>query len=156
MKQHCRLSAAGLLLAVACGPAPRPADDKALVAADVDSATRAFEQAQRDRDPERIVSFLAPGFYMYSDGVRSGYDSVAAAIRAGFRGIRFNEPGFSNIAVLVQGPDEAISSFAFRDSIITGAGELQRAQGATTLVWKRLNGKWQIVYAHADHHPVTK
>lgn len=144
-----------LFVAAACAaPSPDPAEDLGVVATAVDSATRAFEQAQRDRDAERIVSFLAPSFYMYTDGVRSGYDSVAAGIRAGFQDVRFHEPGFSNIAVIVQGPDAAVSSFAFRDSTITGSGQMQRARGATTLVWKRENGAWRIIYAHADHHEI--
>jgi hypothetical protein len=122
------------------------------LAASVDSATRAFESVQRVLDAEGAIAFLAPDFYMYVDGRRVGYDSVAVSIRRSFRVTRHHEPNFRDIEVIVLGPDAAAASFRFHDSIIVADGALQRFRGATTLVWARRAEKWQIVYADADHY----
>jgi ketosteroid isomerase-like protein len=122
------------------------------VEASVDSATRAFEDAERARDPERAIAHLAPEFYMYVDGVRSGYDSVVAGIRRALGTLQRFEPGFEDIEVVVLGRDAAVSTFTFHDAITTADGETQRFRGPTTLVWERRGANWLIVYADADHY----
>lgn len=148
----------GALLVAACQqPAPEGALTAAewqLIAASVDSVTRAFEQAERDRDPERVLTFIAPDFYMYVDGVRADYETTVPGIR-GIASFLHFEPGWENVEVRVLGPEAALVSFAFRDSIITESGELLLARGATTLIWERRDGEWRVVYADADHYPVS-
>ncbi len=125
------------------------------IAATVDSVMGAFEEAERNRDPERLIAFLAGDFYMYADGVRSGYDSVAASMRRNLGTMQHFEPGFDNVEVRVLSRDAALVSLTFRDSVITGAGDLLQFQGPTTLIWQRLEDQWRIVYADADHYPVS-
>ena len=129
--------------------------ERRAVEAEVDSATRAFEDAERSRDAERIIAHLAPGFYMYGDGVRAGYDSVAASIRSSMPTFEHFEPGFSDIEVYALGRDAAVVSLTFNDSITTTDGETLRLRGPTTLVWERLGGEWRIIYADADHYPAS-
>jgi ketosteroid isomerase-like protein len=121
------------------------------VVASVDSATRAFEAAQRALDAERVVAHLAPEFYMHADGQRIGYDSVVTNIRRDFSQARHVEPGFQAIDVLVLSPRTALASFRYRDSVVAADGALRRFRGATTLAWTRRGTGWLIVYAHADH-----
>jgi hypothetical protein len=130
------------------------ADDRAEVTAAVDSAVRAFEAAQRGRDAAAAVALLAPEFYMYTDGVRTGYDSVAASIRRSFPAVRYLDPGFQDVRVHPLSENSALSSFRFRDSLVTGDGVSQRFTGATTLLWERRDGRWLMTYGHADHRPV--
>jgi ketosteroid isomerase-like protein len=147
---------AGVLLMAGC--APRPAvlsdDQRQAIAASVDSATRAFEAAQRARDAERVVAHLAPQFYMYNDGVRADYAATVASIRGSLGAFRHLEPGFTDLEVQVLGPTSAVVSLTFRDSIIDGAGQLLRFRGATTLVWEMRDLEWLITYADADHYAV--
>jgi ketosteroid isomerase-like protein len=151
----------GLLLASACDAGRAPESQSAqlneaerqAVAASVDSATRAFEDAERMRDPERAIAHLAPEFYMYVDGVRSGYDSVVAGIRRTLGTLQKFEPGFEDIEVMVLGRDAAVSTFTFHDVITTAEGDTQRFRGPTTLVWERRGTDWLIIYADADHYP---
>jgi ketosteroid isomerase-like protein len=145
---------AALALLAACGPGHRTVSDaeRRDVAAAVDSATRAFEAAERARDAEGVVAHLAPEFYMYVDGVRAGYDSVVAGIRRGLPTYKHFEPGFDDVEVIVLGRDAAVASFTFHDSIVTASGETQRLRGPTTLVWVRRDGDWRIAYADADHY----
>jgi ketosteroid isomerase-like protein len=146
-----------LLLLTACTAADRSLSDAARrdVAAQVDSATRAFEAAERARDPERVIAHLAPEFYMYNDGARAGYDAVATNIRRGLPTFWHFEPGFIDIEVIVLGHDAAVTSFTFHDSIVTDTGETLRFRGPTTLVWERRAGDWRIVYADADHYAIA-
>jgi hypothetical protein len=143
------------LVVVACGPGEFTDAARREVAADVDSATRAFEAAQRARDPDRTAAFLAPEFYMYNDGVRADYESVAAGIRQSLPQFRHVEPGFKDVETIVLSPDAAVTSLTFHDSIITASGDLLQLRGPTTLVWQRRGPDWRIVYADADHYPDT-
>lgn len=149
----------GLVVAFAAcregAEAPLSDAERRSMAARVDSLTGAFEAAQRSRDPERTVGFLAPDFYMYVDGVRSGYDSVAARIRRTLGAMQHVEPGFENVEVRVLGRDAALVSLVFRDSVITASGQTQQSRGPTTLIWERRQDQWRIVYADADHYPVA-
>ncbi len=119
------------------------------------SRTRAFEHAERSRDAERTISFMAPDFFMYNDGIRIRYDSIAASIRRTMSAFKYFEPGFDNVEVRVLGPDAAVVAFTFRDSIVTMSDQIMRFTGPTTLVWERRDGDWLIVYADADHYPVS-
>jgi hypothetical protein len=148
---------AALLVAACQQPAPEPgptAADHQLIAATVDSLTRAFEQAERDLQPGRVLSFLSPDFYMYADGVRANYGEVVTGIHE-ISTFQHFEPGWENLEVRALGPGAALASFTFRDSIVTASGEVLLAGGATTLIWERRDGGWRVVYADADHYPVS-
>ena len=114
-----------------------------------------FEEAERSRDPERLIAYLAFDFYMYTDGIRTSYDSVTASMRRTLGTMQHFEPGFAEVEVRVLGRDAALVSLTFRDSIITASGDLLQFQGPTTLIWERLEGQWRLVYADADHYPVS-
>ena len=90
---------------------------------------------------------------MYADGVRANYGEVVTGIHE-ISTFRHFEPGWDNLEVHALGPDAAMVSFTFRDSIVTGSGDVLLAGGATTLVWERRDGQWRVVYADADHYPV--
>jgi len=61
---------------------------------------------------------------------------------------------WNDLRITVIGPDAALSSFHFRDSIVTKSGELIRTQGPTSFVWERRGDEWRIVYGDADHYPI--
>lgn len=145
-----------LILAGACAPGTGALSDaeRTAVAAAVDSATRAFEAAERAQHADHVIRHLAPDFYMYNDGVRTSYDSVVASIRRTMGTFQHFEPGFADVAVRVLGRDAALVSLTFHDSIVTTAGETLRFTGPTTLVWERRGADWLIIYADADHYPV--
>ena len=149
------LGALALLLTGGCAADGGTLTDAERVAIghSVDSATRSFEAAERARDGERLIAHLAPDFHMYNDGVRVGYDSTVAMIRATMGALQFFEPGFADIEVMVLGPDAAAVSFTFHDVVVTAENDTLRAQGPTTLVWVRHGADWLIRYADADHYP---
>lgn len=149
-------------LGVAVGCAPEPAAEapafdavaRTAVEAAVDSATRAFRAAEAARDTERMLAHLAPDFSMLLDGARVGYDSVAAGARRTMPGMIHFDPEWTDIRVRALGPDAAVSSFLFRDSVVLAGGQVAMGRGPTTLVWERRGADWLIVHADADHYPV--
>jgi len=62
---------------------------------------------------------------------------------------------WSDLEVRALGPDAAIATFRFRDSIVTGTGETSVLEGPTTLAWERRGEDWLIVFVDADHYPPT-
>jgi ketosteroid isomerase-like protein len=145
----------GLLWLAACGGSGFSDTERSRVTASVDSATRAFEAAQRARDADLTAAFFAPEFYMYNDGQRADYESVVTGMRQSLPQFRHVEPGFQDVNVMALAPDAAVASLTFHDSIITATGELLQLRGPTTLVWQQRGPDWRIVYAHSDHYPDT-
>jgi len=156
MRPIARYHFAFLVLVTACAPAGQSLSDadRATIAAAVDSATRAFQAAERARDAEATIAHMATDFYMYNDGVRSDYESVVASIRGTMGSFAHFEPHWTNLEVKVLGPDAALVTLVFRDSIVTVTGETMRLTGPTTLVWERRGADWLITFADADHYPV--
>jgi uncharacterized protein (TIGR02246 family) len=121
----------------------------------VEAAMRSFEAAERALDPERLVAHFAPveDFLVYNDGERVTYDVMVAGVRRTFPTLRSIEGGFSDLQVIVLGPDAALVAAAFREAITDEAGNTARARGAATWLWRRTDGDWRIVYGHVDHYP---
>lgn len=143
-------------LTAACSAGDHRLDEaeRNTIARAVDSATLAFEAAERARDAEAIIAHLAADFYMYNDGRRTPYDSVVASIRRSMRTFQHFEPGFRDIEVRVLGRHAALVSLTFHDSIVTNTGDTMRFSGPTTLIWQRRGADWRIIYADADHYAV--
>ena len=148
---------AWLVVATACSSAAGSLSEaeRNAIEASVDSATRAFQAAERARDAERTIAHLAPDFYMYNDGVRSDYDSVVTSIRGTMGTFQHFEPQWKNLTVRALGPNAALVTFVFLDSIVMASGETIQMTGPTTLVWERRGLDWLIIFADADHYPVT-
>ena len=143
-----------VLLAVSCGSnAPLTEAERAAIVQRVDSATRAFADAQRARDPDRVLAHVAPEFYMYQDGTRADYATVTQQIYETMPSLRVFETTWEPLEVTPLGRDHALATFLFADSVILGDGTLLMVGGPTTLVWERRGPDWLIIYADADHYP---
>ncbi len=117
------------------------------------AAVDAFADAERRRDVEAILDFIAPDFYMYADGARVDYESVAAQIRSTMPALQRFETTWSDVEVTVLARDQAFVSLVFRDIVTDGDGVTTRLRGPTTFVWSLRDGSWRIIYADADHYP---
>ena len=142
-----------VVLATGCTAAESPPVEGESVTVAVQSATEAFLDAQRARAPEDAIRLLAPEFYMYADGVRLGYDSVAAQIRRTLPALTALEPTWERVEVRPLGPNHALVTATFRDFIIGAEGDTSRLRGPTTLIWRRYESGWKIIYADAVHYP---
>lgn len=150
-----RAVAVVVLSAIACAPEGRSIsdDERDRIESSLRAAVEAFRDAERRRDPEAILAFIAPEFYMYADGARADYETVAAQIRSNMPSLQRFETTWSDVEVTLLGQDHALVSFVFRDAVTDGAGDTTRRQGPTTFVWSFRDGEWRIIYADADHYP---
>jgi ketosteroid isomerase-like protein len=125
------------------------------VAAAVEDAMHAFEQPERAIDPEALIAHFArtPEFHIYSDGTRLSYDAMAAYVRGTFPTLRSIEGGFVDLNVMVLAPDAALATGSFREGTTDASGKTTRVRGAASWLWRQINGRWLIVYGHADHYP---
>ena len=149
------LVAAGVILCAGCsGPTELTPEERAELETAVDSAVQAFLAVERAIDAEGVVGHMWPEFYMYQDGTRVEYDAVVAQTRETLPTLALFHADWTDIRVQALARNLVLSSFQFRDSIVTKAGALIQSRGPTTLLWERRGTEWRILYADADHYPV--
>ena len=148
------------VLSIGCeGPAQR--DEAALIAdpseisAEIEAAVWAFHAADTARDAEGVIRLLWPDFTMLVDGSRQSYDEIATGSRDFMASLEFFRTEWTDLQIVPFGPDVAIASLQFHDSIMTRMGDLIRTRGPTTFVWERRNGEWRLRFADADHYPIV-
>jgi len=54
---------------------------------------------------------------------------------------------------MVLAPDAALAAGTFREGTTDASGKTTRVRGAASWLWRQINGRWLIVYGHADHYP---
>ena len=128
------------------------------VEAAIRDAMDAFEQAERALDAEALIATFhpVPEFHIYSDGNRFSYDAMTAYIRDAFPTLRSIDGGFVDLNVFVLAPDAALATGTFRETTTDVAGNSVRVRGAASWLWRQVDGRWRIVYGHADHYPDTE
>jgi ketosteroid isomerase-like protein len=124
------------------------------ISAAVEGAMRSFEQAERERDAEALIAHFAPvpEFHIYSDGSRLSHDEMATYIRETFPTLLSIDGGFVDVKIWVLAPDAALVTGTFREATTDASGSTTRVRGAASWLWRLINGRWLIVYGHADHY----
>ena len=128
--------------------------DTSTIAAEVEAAVWAFHAADTARDAEAVIGLLWPEYYMFVDGARLGYEEAAQGARGFMPTLELFHTDWTDLRITPLGPNSAVASFQFRDSIITLAGELMQSRGPTTFVWQRRDGEWRLLFGDADHYPI--
>jgi len=121
----------------------------------VEDAIHSFERAERARDAEALIAHFAaiPEFHIYSDGARLSYDEMTALVRRTLPTLRSIEGGFVDLHIMVLAPDAALAAGTFREGTTDASGNMTRARGAASWLWREINGRWLIAYGQADHYP---
>lgn len=148
-----------LLASLGCaGTSGRPSGlsstDSSDVIAEVEVAVWAFHAADTARNAEAMIGLLWPEFEMLADGERVAFSQVVEDSRVFLATLDLFHTVWSDVRVIPIGRDAALSSFRFRDSIVTHSGELIQNRGPTTFLWERRNGEWRVLYADSDHYPI--
>ena len=151
-----------IVLWAGCVDAPDEprAGDPAQVSAEVEAALAveaavwAFHAADTAKDAEAVIGLLWPDFTMLADGNRISYGDAVAGSREFMAGLELFDTEWTDLQITVLGPDAAVASFQFRDSIVTSAGDLIQNRGPTSFVWQRRAGEWRLLFADADHYPI--
>ena len=128
--------------------------DSATVVAEVEARVWAFHTADTARAAEAVIALLWPDYEMLVDGERTGYDEVVAGSREFMPRLDVFHTVWTDLRIIPVNLNAAVSSFQFRDSILTHAGELIQSRGPTTFLWERRDGEWRIRFGDADHYPI--
>jgi len=145
---------------IACSDVPnQPADrsgttDLSSVVSEVEAAVWAFHAADTSRDALVVAGLLWPEYTMLADGERLEYNDVVAGSQTFMAGLASFSTDWSDLRITPLNLDHAVSSFLFRDSIVTTAGELIQSRGPTTFVWQRRDGEWRVLYGDSDHYTI--
>lgn len=130
--------------------------DSSSVTAAVTEAVAAFHHADTTRNATAVVALIWPEFSMLADGNRVDYEGAAAGARAFLPTLETFHTEWTDLQIMPLSADLAISSFSFRDSIVTKSGDLIQNRGPNTFVWQRRHGEWRVLYADADHYPIAQ
>jgi len=128
--------------------------DKAKIIEEVESAVWAFHKADTSMNAEQIISLIWPECELLIDGNRITYSDMSAGSRSFMSSLDLFHSDWNDLRILPVSNNEAISSFIFRDSIISKDGTLTQSQGPNTFVWQKRSEEWRIIYVDADHYPV--
>lgn len=128
--------------------------DSARVIQDVLDGVNRFHAADTSRDANAVIALLWPEFTMLADGKRMLYPEVVAGSKQFMSSLSEFHTEWSDLTVVPISKNAAISSFMFRDSLVTTAGDITLHRGPTTLVWQRRDGVWKVLYGDADHYPI--
>lgn len=131
------------------------AQDLQVVRSQVEAAIWRFHAADTARDAQGVIDLLWPEYEMLVDGARTDYQAVVSGTRSFMASLDLFHTEWSDLRVTPLSGDFAVSSFFFRDSIVTSAGELIQARGPTTLVWEQRGGIWKMRFGDADHYPLA-
>lgn len=93
---------------------------------------------------------------MWADGVRVEYADVVAGSPAFMSTLDVFHTEWSDLRIRPLGPNTALASFHFRDSIVAKDGSITRAQGPNTFIWERRDGEWRVIFGDADHYPIEE
>ena len=149
MNRASRKAVRALLIAATLGACTEPPDgrapdntpiDTAAVLHEVEAAVWAFHAADTARNADAVIALLWPEFEMLADGNRVGYQEAVAGSRGFMSGLEVFATDWTDVRIIPLGPDHAVASFQFRDSILTKTGDLIQAEGPTTFVFEQSDG----------------
>lgn len=101
----------------------------------------ALEEFLSDYDPAATTTFVTP------TAVRHGIDAIRAGYAARFAsGARRDSLHFENLEVDVLSPD-VVNAIAY---YVLTRGDSVTARGPTSLVMRRIAGRWRIVHDHSS------
>lgn len=129
-------------------------DAAAQVMVEVEAALQAFHTADTSRNAQGVIDLLWPDYSMRADGASIGYEDVVAGSPKFMAGLSLFHTVWSDVEIIPLSHDAAVTSFHFRDSILTKEGVLSQSQGPNTFVWQKRAGEWKVRFGDADHYPI--
>ena len=131
-----------------------PVFDATQVTEEIKAAVWAFHAADTLRDAEAVLDLLWPEYTMLADGSRLTYADVESGSKKFMASLKLFHTEWTDLEIIPLSRNIAVSSFLFRDSLITSSGDIIRSKGPTTFVWERRDGAWRVRFADADHYPI--
>ena len=125
----------------------------------VKDAMRSYGDAVLRLDAEGTVAHYAheSEFRVCFDNQISGYGTFTSQVRKNFASLSAIEgEGFTEITVLVLGPNVSAAVAPFRETFVDKSGNRTPVKGTVTWIWVRRGTEWKIIYGHATHEPDTE
>lgn len=143
------------LLIIACQtPAVTTTDyDLEQVKREVTQAVWTFHAADTARNAQGVLDLLWPEYMMLADGKRISYADVAAGSPVFMESLRVFHTEWTDLQIIPISDQAGLSSFLFRDSLVTKTGEVMKKQGPNTFLWIKRGAEWRVRYGDADHYP---
>jgi len=120
----------------------------------VEEAVWAFHTADTSRSAEGVIDLLWPEFTMMVDGNQMSYEDAVGGARGFMPSLDVFHTEWTQLQITLLGEEHAISSFVFRDSIVTSTGDVIQSWGPNTFIWEKREGQWKVLYTDADHYPI--
>lgn len=115
---------------------------------DLDHLLKDYEEANNSHDWTNVEPFVHPdASYFFTDGTFTGIDEVKQAVSDTFARIQNETYSVSDIEWVVAGEDVAVCRYSFHWKGVVDGKETEGA-GRGTNVWKKTDGKWQIIHEH--------
>jgi ketosteroid isomerase-like protein len=121
----------------------------------IEQRLASFEAAERALDAAALLDHFSdePGLYMYNDGQRVAFATIATGLTTTFPTLRALDGGFDDPDVHVLAADAALVTALFHETITAQDGSVVSQRGAATWLWRLRHGEWKITYGHIDHYP---
>lgn len=120
---------------------------------EVSAAVHAFYAADTARNAQAVLDLLWPEYMMLADGNRIHFEDVAAGSPGFMANLTLFHTEWTDLEIIPLSDTAAVSSFLFRDSLVTKEGEIIKKQGPNTFLWTKRGGEWRVRYGDADHYP---
>ncbi|MEM9052222.1 MAG: nuclear transport factor 2 family protein [Bacteroidota bacterium] len=126
------------------------------VGAEITSRVQEFHTADTTLNAQGVISLLWPEYTMMADGKLVTYEQVKTGAPDFMESLETFYTEWHNLKVIPLGNDHAISTFTFHDSIVTKDGLITLSTGPNTFIWEKRDTVWKVIFADADHYPVTR
>ncbi len=151
------LSAGLLVLFAGCREqVKKTATDSTKLIEQVKSRVHEFHAADTSLNAQAVIDLLWPEFTMLANGSYTNYEEVKKGTIPFMESLEAFHTEWTNLKIIPLGDLHAVSSFIFTDSIIAKDGSVTQSTGPNTFVWEKRNGQWKLIYADADHYPVSE
>jgi ketosteroid isomerase-like protein len=137
--------------------APLTDADRAAVADSVTAGMRAYEDAIKAKDVQRVLGLYGDSaqFRLIDNETVVSYAALRSMLPQLFGSLRSYGGGFGSIHVNVLSRDVALADAPYVDILTDTAGAVTRIRGAVTWVWLRGPRGWRIIHGQAYGTPDT-
>jgi len=113
-----------------------------------DQLLKDYEKANNSHDWTQVEPFVHPdASYFFTDGTFIGIEAVKQAVTDTFAHIQDETYSVSDIEWVVSDEYVAVCRYSFHWKGIVDGNETE-GSGRGTNVWKKTDGKWQIIHEH--------
>jgi len=113
-----------------------------------------FHAADTSMNADKVIDLMWPESTLLIDGKTMNYLEMKKGVTKFMPTLTLFHTEWTDLKIVVEHDSSAISSFNFRDSIITKEGKLSQSKGPNTFVWQKRKDIWKVIHVEAIHNPI--